>query len=386
MSHHRAIALVFAIHGTVAGSLSTRIPWIQDHLGLSPGLLGLVLLCQPIGAFIGMPMATRLAHRLGGRTTTRLLIALWCSVLALPALAPAPGWLFAVFIVFGSAAGLSDVVMNSQAVVLERHLGKPIISGLHGLWCVGALVGGGIGTLAAHLEVDARIHLGLMALVLLGIGTAVGRGLYRDPGAQDAPAPRRFALPSRAILGIGFVGFCGTFAEGASANWAAVYVIEVTSASPGVAAASFTIFTLCMAAARLVADPFVRRFGPVLVVRASGAVGVLGGVLVVVSRTPGLAIAGFALIGLGVASVVPLVFAAAGRSGANPGEGVAGVATITYLSGLIAPAVTGWAAGGLSYPAAFAMITGMIVLMVILARALQPSTKAGAVETPALVG
>lgn len=371
MSHHRAIAAVFATHGAVAGSLATRIPWIQDHLDLSPGTLGLVLLCPSIGAFVGMPLAGRLAYRLGGRRATRVMLAAWCAVLALPALAPAPAALFAVFLLYGAAAGLCDVVMNAHAVVTERHLGRPIISGLHGLWCVGSLAGGGIGALAAQAGIDARLHLGATALVLLVLGLPAGRGLLADTTSADLPAPRRFALPSRSILAIGLVGFCGTFAEGASENWAAVYLTEVAGAGPGMAAASYTIFMLCMAGARLAGDRVVRRLGPVTVVRAGGVLAAAGGVVVVVARTPALCVAGFALLGLGVAVIVPLVFAAAGNAGPTPGEGVAGVATITYLSGLIAPAVTGWVAGGVSYPAAFAMITGVAVLMTLLAPVLR---------------
>ncbi|MFC7646503.1 MFS transporter [Streptosporangium lutulentum] len=232
MSHHRAIAAVFAAHGAVAGSLATRVPWIQDHLHLGPGTLGLALLCPSIGAFVGMPLASRLAYRFGGRAATRVLLALWCAALALPALAPAPAWLFVAFLLYGTAAGMCDVVMNAHAVVLERHLGRSIISGLHGLWCVGSLAGGGIGALAAQAEVDARLHLGAIALVLLGLGAVAGRDLMPDGSTAGVPAPRRFALPSRAILAIGLVGFCGTFAEGASSNWAAVYLTEVTAA-PG---------------------------------------------------------------------------------------------------------------------------------------------------------
>src|SRR6185312_2094413 len=101
MSHHRAIAAVFVAHGAVAGSLATRIPWIQDHLHLGPGTLGLALLCPSVGAFIGMPLAGRLAYRFGGRAATRVLLALWCGVLALPALAPAPAWLFVAFLLYG---------------------------------------------------------------------------------------------------------------------------------------------------------------------------------------------------------------------------------------------------------------------------------------------
>ncbi|MER6811903.1 MFS transporter [Spirillospora sp. NPDC000708] len=370
---HRAIAAVFAVHGAVAGTLATRIPWIQDRLGLGATVLGLALLCPSIGAFATMPTASRIAHRIGERTATRLLIAYWAAVLALPALSPAPGWLFAAMLLYGMGAGMSDVVMNGHAVSVERHLKKPIMSGLHGLWAVGSLAAGGAGILAAHAGVDARIHLGAVALVLLAAGAAAGRGLLPDrAGAADAPPPRRFALPNRAVAAIGVVGFCATFAEGASADWSAVYLTKVAGAGPGLAAASFTVFMSCMAGTRLAGDRLVRRFGPAAVVRCGGSVAVLGGVLVVAARDAVPGIAGFALIGAGVATVVPLVFAAAGNAGNTPGEGVAGVATITYLSGLTAPAVTGWAAGALSYPAAFALITCICAPTVLLAGALRP--------------
>ncbi|QXJ20120.1 MFS transporter [Actinomadura graeca] len=382
MSNRSAISVVFALHGAVAGSLATRVPWIQDHLGLGPTILGMALLCPSIGAFAGMPMAGRLAHRFGGRAATRVLLAAWCGVLALPALAPAPAWLFAAMLLYGVTAGMCDVVMNAHALTLERRLRRPIISGLHGLWCVGSLAAGGLGVLAAHARIDARLHLGALAAALLAAGIVAGRGLLPDGTAPGAPAPRRFALPGRPILAIGAVGFCATFAEGASADWAAVYLTEVAGAGPGLAAASFTVFMSCMAATRLAGDRLVRRAGPVAVVRGGGVLAVAGGVLVVAARSPLPGMIGFALIGVGVATIVPLVFAAAGNAGPSAGEGVAGVATITYLSGLTAPAVTGWAAGALSYPAAFAMITGVVSLMTVAAGALRP----GRAPAPAVSG
>ncbi|TDB87799.1 MFS transporter [Actinomadura sp. KC216] len=374
---HRAIGAVFAVHGAVAGTLATRIPWIQDRLDLSPAVLGLALLCPSIGAFSAMPTASRLAHRIGERRAIRILAAAWCAVLALPALAPAPGWLFAALLLYGAAAGMCDIVMNAHGVAVEKHLRRPIITGLHGLWCVGSLSAGGAGILAAHNRVDARLHLGLFAAVLLAVALAAGRGLLADRPSEGVPAPRRYALPTRAVLGIGLVGFCGTFAEGASANWTAVYLTEVADAGPGLAAASFTIFMSCMAGARLAGDRLVRRLGAAKAVRCGGSVAVLGGVLVVASRAPVPAMAGFALLGIGVATVLPLVFAAAADTGPSAGEGVAGVATITYLSGLTAPAVTGWTAGALSYPAAFAMITCVVALMTLSAGALRPRTPPG---------
>lgn len=377
MTNHRAVALVFATHGAVAGTLATSVPWIQSHYHLGPGALGLVLLCAPIGSFVAMPMAGRLAHRLGGRRTTRLLIALWCALLPGPVLAPGPGWLFVAYLLLGMAAGSSDVVMNGQAVSLERQLGRSIISGLHGLWALGSLAAAAVGILAAQQHLDARIHLLAVSALLLVLGGLAGRGLPADAPAADAPAPRRFALPTRAILAIGLVGFCGTFVEGATSNWAGVYVTKVASAGPAVATTAYTVFMLCMAGTRLIGDRFVGRVGPVAVVRIGGTVATCGGVVVVLARTPWLCMVGFALIGLGIAVIVPLVFSAAGRTEALPGEGVAGVATITYLSGLIAPAATGWVAAALSYPAAFAMLTAFAAAMALLAGVLRPRAAYG---------
>ncbi|WP_131741347.1 MFS transporter [Actinomadura roseirufa] len=383
MSNRSAIGVVFAVHGAVAGTLATRIPWIQDHLDIGPSVLGLALLCPSIGAFAGMPMAGRLAHRFGGRATTRVLLAAWCAILAVPALAPAPGWLFATMLLYGATSGMCDVVINAHAITLERRLRRPIISGLHGLWCVGGLAAGGVGVLAAHAGIDARLHLGAVSLALLVTGIVAGRGLLHDRTAPGTPAPRRFALPTRAILAIGAVGFCGTFAEGASADWAAVYLTKVTGAGPGTAAAGFVVFMSCMAGTRLVGDRLVRRLGAAAVVRCGGLVAAAGGVLVVTARTPVPGIAGFALIGAGAATIVPLAFAAAGNIAPTAGEGVAGVATITYLSGLTAPAVTGWAAGALSYPAAFVLIACMAAVMAPAAGALRPRASATVTESAA---
>jgi MFS family permease len=381
--NQRAVAAVFAVHGAGLGSIATRTPWLQEHLGLTPGVLGLALLFPSVGAFLAMPTAGWLAHRYGGRLTTRVALALTSLALALPAAAPGLPWLCVAFALSGTAAGTCDVAMNAEGVIVERRLGRSIMSGLHGMWSVGALAGAGAGAVAAQAGVDARVHLGLMALVLLIVGGVAGRGLPEgrpDPGVQ---APPRFAVPTRAVLAIGLVGLCATFAEGASSNWAAVYIKTVTAAGPGVAAACFTVFALSMAVARLGGDAIVRRFGPVATVRGGAALAALGGLVVVTSRTPAPGIAGFALFGLGIAVIVPLVFAAAGSAAATPSQGIAGVATITYLSILVAPAATGWVAGATSFPVAFALITCIAATMAFLAGALRPRAVA---PEPVLAG
>ncbi len=354
-----AVAAVFAVHGAVTGSFATRVPWIQDHASISAGQLGLALAFPALGASVAMPLAGSVSHRFGARTALRGLLALWTLSLVLPSLCPNLLTLCLALFVYGASAGMSDVAMNALGVEVENRLGRSIMSGLHGMWSAGALIGSAAGTLAAHLGSDARLHHALAAGVLTVLGLlACTWVLDLQPGADEEPPPR-FALPPKSALLIGAIGFCAVFAEGASLDWSAVYLRDRLETSAGLAAACTTGFTLTMAVARIAGDRVVDRFGSVRTVRASGVLAVLGGLLVVVAGHPAVAMGGFALMGLGIAVVVPLCFAAAARSGPNPSQAIAGVATITYTSGLIAPG----AIGGLAQAAGLVVSFGLVTLL-----------------------
>ncbi|MGY1549780.1 MFS transporter [Streptomyces sp. MN6] len=352
-----AVAAVFAVHGAVTGSFATRVPWIQDHAGVSAGQLGLALAFPALGASLAMPLAGGISHRFGARTALRGLLALWTLALVLPSLAPNLLTLCLALFVYGATAGMSDVAMNALGVEVENRLDRSIMSGLHGMWSVGAVVGSAAGTLAAHLGADARLHHALAASVLTVVGFAACAWVLDLQPAEDEEPPPRFALPPRSALLIGAIGFCAVFAEGASLDWSAVYLRDQLETSAGLAAACTTGFTLTMAVARIAGDRVVDRYGAVRTVRASGAVALLGGLLIVLAGHPAVAMTGFALMGLGIAVVVPLCFAAAGRSGANPSLAIAGVATITYTSGLIAPSAIGMLAQATSLMVSFVLVT-----------------------------
>jgi MFS family permease len=371
------VAAVFATHGASTGTFATRIPWIKAHLHLSAGSLGIALMAPAIGSSLAMPLAGRLVHARGHRSAVRLLISLACLALALPALAPDLPVLTLSLLLLGACAGTADVAMNAQGVEVEQRYGRSIMSGLHGMWSVGGLAGSAVGVLAATLNWDARWHLAGMAVLLACLGVLASRGLLDVRSAPEAQAPPRFALPPRSAWAIGLVGFCAVFAEGASGDWSGVYLRSTAGASAGLAAASYTAFACMMALSRLFGDAAVRRLGPVRAVRIGGVVAALGGTLVVVARAPLPAIIGFALIGIGIAVVVPLCFAAAGRTGDNPSRSIAGVATVTYTSGLVAPATIGWVAQGTSLPVAFGVVTVLTLGLVFGAPVLAPVAASG---------
>ncbi|MEU5627533.1 MFS transporter [Streptomyces tendae] len=366
-----AVAAVFAVHGSVTGSFATRVPWIQDHAGVSAGQLGLALAFPALGASLAMPLAGRVSHRFGARAALRGLLALWTLALTLPSLAPNLLTLCLALFVYGATAGMSDVAMNALGVEIENRLDKSIMSGLHGMWSAGALIGSAAGTLAAHLGTDARTHHLLAAAVLTVTGLVACTWVLDLQPAEDEDPPPRFALPPRSALLIGAVGFCAVFAEGASLDWSAVYLRDELETSAGLAAACTTGFTLTTALARLAGDKVVDRFGAVRTVRVSGVLATLGGLLVVVGGHPAVAMTGFALMGLGIAVVVPLCFAAAGRAGSNPSLAIAGVATITYTSGLVAPSAIGGLAQATSLVVSFGLVTLLACCLVVFARVLR---------------
>jgi MFS family permease len=363
----RGTAAVFAVHGCVTGSFAARIPWIASHVGVGVGHLGLALIMPGIGALLAMPFSGRLAHRFALRPFVTATIVAWCVCLVLPALPSTLVTLCVVLLVFGAVAGLADMAMNAEGVLVEKLFGRSVMAGFHGFWSVGVLLGSAVSALASHAGIDARAQFGVEALVLAVIGATVAQLLLNDPTSSDAPAPPHFALPTRPVLLIGLVGLCAVFAEQAGTDWSAFYIRNELGGSASVAALAVSAFAVSMAAVRLLGDRVVRRLGPVRTVRLSGACATVGAITIVVAPGLGVGLVGFALLGIGVAVVVPLVFAAAGRVGPHPARSIAGVAVVAYASGLVAPGVIGGIASASSLTVSFCLVAVLVAIVALAA-------------------
>jgi len=371
-----AVAAIFAVHGCVSGSFAARIPWIKEHLGLDAGQLGLALIMPALGAIITMPFAGRVVNRVGGRTATRVLISLWCLALILLPLMPNRWLLMVMLLMAGAAAGTADMAMNAEGVAVEKELRRSVMSGLHGMWSVGGLIGGGIGAAAAKAGIGAPVNLAVVGSVLLIAGVGAGHWLLASVPVQDGDGGPKFSFPRGKVLIIGLIGFCAVFGEAAAADWSAVYLKDVLGAGETGGALAYSTYALCMAAGRLVGDAAVARFSSVGTVRGAGVLGVLGGILVVSAISPLLATVGFGLIGVGIAVVVPLAFGAAGHTGEHPTHAIAGVATVAYGAGLAAPGIIGAIAHATSLPIAFVVVTALISVVALGASRLRAASPA----------
>jgi predicted MFS family arabinose efflux permease len=371
-----ATGAVFAVHGAVMGSFAARVPWVAGHVGVGVGGLGIALLMPGLGAMLAMPASGRLVHRHDLRSLTRVLILLWCAALLLPALPTSLVLLCGVLVIYGAAAGLSDVAMNAHAVLVEQRYGRSVMSGMHGCWSVGVLAGSAAAAVAIRVTPDARPHFLLVAAVLAVISVLASAWLLPHRPEPELDAPPAFALPSRAVLLIGLIGLCAVFAEGAGLDWSAVYVHTILGHPASTAALTVSTFAVCMAAARFAGDRIVQRVGPVTTVRLAGLCAAAGALSVVLTRNVVTVVGGFALIGVGIAVVVPLVFAAAGRIGPHPGRSIAGAAGIAYGSGLIAPGIIGGIARLSSLTVSFIFVVLLTAAIAVSAGVLRPARPA----------
>jgi MFS family permease len=384
------VSAMFVVHGVVTGTWTGRIPWVQEHIHASLGVLGATMVSATVGALIAMPRAGSIVRRFGDKAALRLMLGLWTACLVLPSLMPDPAALAVALFFFGATAGLADVAMNAAGVRVERRAGKSIMSGLHGLWAVGVLAGSALGAFCARASIGAPAELITVAVVLTAVamilpGQMSVQALSAEPEPARAAGPeslrrraaRNFALPDKALAGIALIGFCAIFAEGAGNNWSAVYLVTVAHAGQAVAAFALTGFACTMAIGRLTGDAIVRRLGPVRTVRIGGAVALAGSTTVALGHSPAAAIAGFVLTGLGIATTVPLAFAASGRATAHAESAIAGIATVTYTAGLLADPTVGLLGSAVSLSFAFGLVALLTAGLVLGAGALAPKDPAG---------
>lgn len=351
-----AVSAIFLLNGAATANWLVRIPAVQEKLGLSEGALGVALFGVAVGALASMPLTGRLVARFGSRPVTRVAALIFAAVFVLPPLAPSAAGLFGALVVLGAGHGALDVAMNAQAATVERHYGRPIMSGVHALFSLGGLAGAAMGGIIASRGVGPLAHLAVMSVVVALVAGRITDGML--PASADA-APEHVAAvrPRGTLLTLGVVAFCVLLGEGAMADWSAVYLRDVTGAGVGLAAAGYAAFSLAMGAGRLAGDALRLRIGPTPIVRAGGALAALGLASALVSDGPWTAILGFGAVGAGLSIIFPLVLATASVTpGSPPGPAIATVSTFGYAGFLAGPPLIGFVAEAVTLRGGLAVV------------------------------
>ncbi|MCU1459348.1 MAG: transporter, partial [Actinomycetia bacterium] len=326
-----AVTAVFVVHGLLFASWTAHIPDVKGHLGLTDGTLGFALLGAPVGSVIAMIASSWLLPRLGSRRVVQVALVGYCATGPLVGLIGGVSTLFAALFVWGAFQGTLDVAMNTQAIAVERTGARVLMSGLHGSWSIGAFVGAGIGALAVAAGVSLSVQLlalGTVALLVAGLLTArLLPAAAERPDAASDPDPCPRASVSRwsgGMVLLGAIAFASMLCEGAVADWAAVYLsgpLHTTGVVPGL---GYAAFSAAMVIVRLSGNRLLTRFRAERLLPRLAAVATVGFAAALVVARPIAALVGFACLGIGLASVVPAVFTAAGRvPGLHPGTAVA---------------------------------------------------------------
>jgi predicted MFS family arabinose efflux permease len=375
MTPRAATFLVFFLNGAMIGTWVGQIPFVQERLDISKGTIGLALLCMAVGAMIAMPLTGQVLDRRSSASVTRFAALVYLPLMALPVFAPTTVLLCAALVLFGAANGAMDVSMNAHGVAVERTLGRPIMSSLHAGWSFGGLAGSGGVALAVALGLDPRIEA-VIASALLWLAAIAITARLGSASAHSEHGSSGFALPSRGVVLIGALCFLVMVTEGAMGDWSGIYLKHDLGADASAAATGFAGFSLGMALARLSGDGLARRWGSGRLLSAGmGLVTVsLGATLLIAD--PAVAVVGFALIGIGIANAVPLLFSAAGRVPPS-GPSLAAVFTVGYTGFIVGPPLIGLLADATSLPTALAVLCLSGLAVTVLGRRAADAEAAG---------
>ncbi len=366
-----AAAVLFTVNGFVMGAWAPQIPLLLTRHSISEGTLGLMILCLGLGAVGAMLFAGRLIAAYGSARVAGAFALASTPMLLLVVLAPNLWLLAPLMAVMGAVIGCMDVSMNANAVLVERRLGRAIMSSSHGFWSLGGFIGGAGGAWAiAHIgaERQAMIVTGLSLLLVLAALPYLLKDAPEPQAAGTKPAPKTNLIARDAGLWVlGAMALFSMVPEGAVLDWAAIYLSKELGAGVFTSGLGFAFFAGTMAVMRFAGDGVRNRYGAVKTLRISGALGAAGLALGGLAPTAPLAIIGFAVAGLGVANMIPILFSAAGnRPGLPPGVGISSVTMVGYAGILIAPSTIGFVAEHVGFRAtylALALVLGVVTLM-----------------------
>ena len=344
----------FFIGGFGSASWAPLVPVLRERLAIGDDVLGLLLLCIGIGSLATMPLSGALSARLGWR---RVLVAtgiLFACILLAVTLVDSLWTAVPVILVFGALMGCLDIVINVAAVIVEKGIGRRIMSGMHAFWSLGGFVGAGLyGVWVGILGLTAFQSTAIAAGIVLALTVGFGRNLIPYGGGGGSLV----ALPRGIVVFVGITAFIAFLSEGAVMDWSGVYLTAVRGMDLALAGVGFSVFSAAMLTMRFLGDRVVQRIGQRPVAVGGALLTLVGILLIMFTPVDALLYFGFFAIGIGSANIVPVFFSLMGRQNVMPiGTAVSAVSTMGYLGILAGPAAIGFISSATNLQTAFGML------------------------------
>ena len=356
---HAARAFFF-IGGFGTATWAPLVPLLRERLMVGDDVLGMLLLCIGVGSLLTMPLSGALAMRLGCRRVVMTAAVLFAAILLLVSCVDALSLAVPIVLIFGAVMGCIDVVVNIVAVLVEKGIGRRIMSGMHAFWSLGGFAGAGLyGVWVGLLGLTPFQSTAIAAGLILLLTVVFGRHLIPYGGGGGA----LLALPRGIIVFVGMTAFIAFLSEGAVMDWGGVYLTTVRGMDLALAGTGYSVFSAAMLTMRFLGDCVVQRIGA-LSVAVGGALLAFGGILLVMfAPVDALLYVGFFAIGIGSANIVPVFFSLMGRQNVMPvSAAVSAVSTMGYLGILAGPAAIGFVSSLTTLQTAFAMLAALSIL------------------------
>lgn len=353
---------LFFVGGFGAASWAPLVPLLKVRLAIGEDVLGMLLLCIGIGSLLTMPLYGAASTRFGCRRVLVLAGAVYGLLLLVLAQVDSLALAAATLLAFGATMGAIDVVINIQAVMVETAARRRLMSGMHAFWSIGGFVGAGlfgvwVGTFSLTPLTSTVIATALI-LVLLYLSKP-----YLLPYGSKGGRGKLLAIPHGIVTFIGLIAMIAFLAEGAIMDWGGVFLTQEKSFPMSSSGVAFTIFSLAMLIMRLLGDSLVTRLGQKFIVLFGIALSFLGFMSVIFVESETLMLAGFFLIGIGTANVVPVFYSLMGKQNDMPlALAVPAVSTLGYTGTLMGPAVIGFIAHATSLYAAFIFLGTLVAI------------------------
>lgn len=363
-----AVSTFFFVNGFLYANWTSRLPELQRFFGINNAELGSVLFCIALGSIVSMPLAGWLGGKFGSDAIVKVSALLFCVAIPLVAISQNQWTIRLCFFFLGAASGSMDVTMNGQAVLVERLWGKVIFSSFHAVFSIGMAIGAAVGGVFSSFQVPLQSHLVVIGTFGLLLCVWASTKLIKDtPTANETIVSEgktdKF-LAFKTILPFGIIAFCCMTGEGSMVDWSAIFMNKVVGQSEVLSAWVFGTFGVAMTIGRVFGDYFTLKFGKQKLMLIDALLSILGLGITLAFVSVWSTFVGFFLVGLGLSTIVPIVFSSAGNlRNISPSAGISMATSIGYTGFFIGPPTIGYLAEAFGLRIGLGFVLFLFVLM-----------------------
>ena len=360
------IGILFFLCGINFATWATRIPDFKKLLNLTEAELGTVLMGLPIGSLVSLPLAGWLIAKYNSKIICLIAVCMYICIVPLIGYSSTAFQLFGVLFLFGMSGDILNIAMNTQVIALENKLSKIFMSSFHAIFSICLVLGALLGSLMITMNLGYKIHFWGIAFLNLVLIPSFYYSLLPDEKSINYSNEKLdtsiFNLNSYLIT-LALIAFCGMLCEGAMADWITLYFEEIISSNIIPQTIGFTTFAAAMVLGRLLGDFLSNKYKVKNVLIINGFLIAVGMSITLVSYDILIKICGCFLVGIGVSTIVPIIYSQAGmQTKIKPAIAIAGVSTIAYIGFLIGPVIIGYFAdiSSLKYSLILLIVLGLL--------------------------